>query len=311
VGFRTEALQNTRLQLGQGFAGMVALKRERISVADLRRGKTGFLRSPKFQDEGFHCYYGVPLIAKGRVRGVLEIFHRSPLKPDAEWLDFMEALAGQAAIAVENALLLKELQRTNFELTLAYDTTIEGWSRALELRDRDTEGHTQRVSYAAVKLGRRLGLNEAELVHVRRGAMLHDIGKMAIPDSILRKEGPLTWEEWEEIRRHPRYAFELLSPIAYLSAALDIPHYHHEKWDGSGYPDRLKRTDIPLAARLFAVIDVFDALTSPRPYRAAWDKSQARAYIQDQSGKHFDPEIAAEFVRMLEASRTGDLTIPK
>jgi HD-GYP domain-containing protein (c-di-GMP phosphodiesterase class II) len=311
VGFRTVVLQNTRLRLGQGYAGMVALKREMLNVADLRRGKTGFLRSPKFLEEGFRCYYGLPLIAKGRVRGVLEIFHREPLSPDPEWLDFMEALAGEAAIAVENALLLKELQRTNFELTLAYDTTIEGWSRALDLRDRDTEGHTQRVTYAAVKMGRRLGMNEGELVHVRRGAMLHDIGKMAIPDSILLKKAPLTPEEWEELRRHPRYAYELLSPISYLGPALDIPHYHHERWDGSGYPDGLKGTNIPLAARLFAVIDVFDALTSPRPYRPGWDKALARAYIQEASGKHFDPEVVSEFIRMLQASHTGDLTVPK
>src|SRR5512143_3072817 len=234
VGFRTEALQSTRLQLGQGYAGMVALNRETLSVPDLRRGKTGFLNSPRFMEEGFYCYYVVPLIAKGRVRGVLEIFHRRPLNPDSEWLDFMEALAGEAAIAVENAILLKELQRTNFELTLAYDTTIEGWSRALDLRDRDTEGHTQRVTHAAVKLGRRLGMGDVELVQVRRGAMLHDIGKMAIPDSILLKKGPLSPEEWEEIRRHPRYAYELLSPISYLGPALDMPHYHHERWDGSG-----------------------------------------------------------------------------
>ena len=183
------------------------------------------------------------------MRGVLEVFHRQPLNPDRDWLDFLEALAGQAAIAVENGLLIKELQKTNFELRLAYDTTIEGWSRALDLRDRDTEGHTQRVTYAAVKLGRRLGISRAELVHIRRGAMLHDIGKMAIPDSILLKQGPLTPEEWDEIRRHPRYAYELLKPIEYLGAALDIPHYHHERWDGSGYPDGLKGTDIPLSAQ--------------------------------------------------------------
>ncbi|HEY5982934.1 MAG TPA: HD domain-containing phosphohydrolase, partial [Anaerolineales bacterium] len=240
VGFRTEAMQDTRLHLGQGYAGAVAANRELVHVADLRRGKTGFLRSPQFLQEGFRCYYGVPLISKGRVRGVLEIFHRGPLEPDAEWLDFLEALAGQAAIAVENGLLFSELQKTNFELRLAYDTTIEGWSRALDLRDRDTEGHTQRVTHAAVKLGRRLGMSEADLIQVRRGAMLHDIGKMAIPDSILMKTGALSPDEWSEIRRHPRYAYELLRPIDYLGPALDIPHYHHERWDGSGYPDGLR-----------------------------------------------------------------------
>ncbi len=300
VGFRTGVLQHTRLQIGEGFAGMAALKQTPVCVPDLQRGKTGFLKSPKFIEEGFRAYYGVPLIAKGRVRGVLEIFHRTPLNPDGDWLEFMDTLAGQAAIAVENARLLRELQRTNFELTLAYNTTIEGWSRALDLRDRDTEGHTERVTDMAMKLARRLGLGESELVHIQRGAILHDIGKMAIPDSILLKPGPLTPEEWAVIRQHPRYAHELLSPISYLGPATDIPHYHHEKWDGTGYPDGLREDQIPLPARLFAVVDVYDALTSRRPYRKAWQKDRAVAYVQEQRGKHFDPEIAAEFLRMVE-----------
>ena len=170
----------------------------------------------------------------------MEILHRHPLNPDAEWLGFMEALAGQAAIAIENASLLKELQHTHFELTLAYDTTIEGWARALDLRDRDTEDHTQRVAAAALKLARRLGMQKSALVQVRRGAMLHDIGKMAIPDSILLKNGPLTADEWKEVRRHPQYAYDLLSPIPYLADCLDIPRYHHERWDGTGYPSGIE-----------------------------------------------------------------------
>ena len=302
VGFHTDALLHTHLQIGEGFAGMVALQQKTINVPDLERGKTGFLRSPKFAQEGFRSYYGVPLVAKGRVRGVLEVFHRSPLSPDPDWLEFLETLAGEAAIAVENAALLKELQRTNFELTLAYNTTIEGWSRALDLRDRDTEGHTQRVTDGAIRLARRLGFSEAEIVHVRRGAILHDIGKMAIPDSILLKPGPLTPEEWEIIRQHPRYAYELLSPIPYLGAALDIPHYHHERWDGAGYPDNLKGGQIPLPARLFAVVDVYDALTSHRPYRPAWKPQAALNYIDSQKGKHFDPEVASEFLKLVSAT---------
>src|SRR5574340_812003 len=217
----------------------------------------------------------------------------------------METLAGQAAVAVENAILLKELQRTNFELTLAYNTTIEGWSRALDLRDRDTEGHTQRVTDMAVQLARRLALSEAELVHIRRGAILHDIGKMAIPDSILLKSGPLTIEECDIIRQHPRYAYELLSPISYLGPATDIPLYHHEKWDGTGYPYGLKENQIPLPARLFAVIDVYDALTSVRPYRPAWSKDRAIAYLKEQSSQHFDPVIAAKFLQMIGSDGRG------
>ena len=309
LGFRTDVLQHTRLQIGDGFAGMAALQQKVIVVPDLQHGKTGFLSSSRFTGEGFRSYYGLPLIAKGRVRGVMEIFHRTLLHPDNDWLDFMEILAGQAAIAVENAILLKELQRTNFELTLAYNTTIEGWSRALDLRDRDTEGHTERVTDMSVKLGRRLGLSEAELVHIRRGAILHDIGKMAIADSILLKPGPLTEEEWDVIRQHPRYAYELLSPITYLSQALDIPHYHHEKWDGTGYPNGLGKNQIPLHARLFAVIDVYDALSSHRPYRPAWSKQKAIEYVRDQDGKHFDPAIVLEFLKMMEPGKTGGLSI--
>jgi HD-GYP domain-containing protein (c-di-GMP phosphodiesterase class II) len=302
VGFRTETLQQTRLPLGEGYAGTAALKRKVVSIPNLQHGYTGFLRSPKFAEEGFRSYYCVPLIAKGHVRGVLEIFHRSPLTPDTDWLDFMETLAGQAAIAVENATLFKELQRTNFELTLAYNTTIEGWSRALDLRDRDTEGHTQRVTEMALRLARRLGVSESELINIRRGAILHDIGKMAIPDSILLKAAPLTSEEWNIIRQHPRYAHELLSPISFVRPALDIPMYHHEKWDGSGYPEGLKGTQIPLYARLFAVVDVYDALTSDRPYRPAWTKEQAIAYIREESGRHFDPVIVRQFLMMLADS---------
>ncbi len=303
VGFHTEALTHTHLQLGEGYAGMAALHQKMVQVPNLQRGKTGFLTSPTFGQEGFHCYFGVPLVAKGRVRGVLEVFHRSPLNPDSDWLEFLETLAGEAAIAVENAVLLKELQRTNFELTLAYNTTIEGWSRALDLRDRDTEGHTQRVTDYAVKLARRLGFTDMELVHVRRGAILHDIGKMAIPDSILLKPGPLTADEWDIIRQHPRYAYELLSPIPYLGPALDIPHYHHERWDGTGYPHKLKENQIPLTARLFSVVDVYDALTSHRPYRPAWKPDEAAAYVSSQMGRHFDPQIAREFLGLMTADK--------
>lgn len=300
VGFRTEALRHTQLSIGAGYAGMAALKRQVISVPNLEYGRTGFIKSPKFPEEAFLSYYGLPLIAKGQVRGVMELFHRSVLSPDAEWLDFMKTLADQAAIAVENAILFKELQRTNFELNLAYNTTIEGWSRALDLRDRDTKGHTQRVTDLSLRLARRLGLTESELVHIQRGAILHDIGKMAIPDRILLKPGPLTSDEWEIIRQHPRFAFELLTPISHLGPALDIPHYHHEKWDGTGYPHGLKENQIPLYARLFAVVDVFDALTSERPYRPAWTREEATTYIHDEAGKHFDPAIAMEFLAMIE-----------
>jgi putative nucleotidyltransferase with HDIG domain len=300
VGFRTEAALQRTVSSEDSLAAKVRSNRRMLHIARPREGTPPELLSADFPGEGFRAYYGVPLLAKGRVRGVLEIFHREGLEPDSDWLGFMEALAGQAAIAIENDSLLQELQHTHLELTLAYDATIEGWARALDLRDRDTEDHTQRVAAAAVRLARRLGMSEAELLRIRRGAVLHDIGKMAIPDSILLKNGPLTAEEWEEVRRHPRYAYELLSPIPYLAESLDIPRYHHERWDGTGYPYGLKGKSIPIAARLFAVIDVFDALTSPRPYRSGWDLKLARDYLKQEAGKKFDPEIVAEFLRTLE-----------
>ncbi|RYF46768.1 MAG: HD-GYP domain-containing protein, partial [Cytophagaceae bacterium] len=190
------------------------------------------------------------------------------------------------------------LQRSNVELILAYDTTLEGWSRALDLRDKETEGHTMRVTELTMRLAQTLGLSDTEISHIRRGALLHDIGKMGIPDAILFKPGPLTEEEWGIMRRHPVYAFDLLSPIAFLRSALDIPHYHHEKWDGSGYPHGLKGEQIPLSARLFAVVDVWDALRSDRPYRAGWPAERVREHIKQGSGTHFAPHIVDAFLSL-------------
>ncbi|HEX7619845.1 MAG TPA: HD domain-containing phosphohydrolase, partial [Anaerolineales bacterium] len=188
----------------------------------------------------FVSYYGVPLIAKGQIKGVMEVFNRTAIEPDSEWLDFLNSLAGQTAIAIENSTLFENLQRSNSELNMAYDATIEGWSHALDLRDKETEGHTLRVAEMTVEIALTIGLDEDELVQVRRGALLHDIGKMGVPDGILLKPGPLTAEEWVVMKKHPTYAYEMLLPIRYLHPALNIPYCHHEKWDGTGYPRGLK-----------------------------------------------------------------------
>ena len=298
-GFRSNSLRYTRLKLGAGCAGRVAMERRLINVPDLETNSMDFVRSPLFAGENFIAYYGVPLMAKGRVLGVLEIFHRTPLNPDADWLNFLKTIAGQAAIAIDNAMMFKELQISNIELNLAYDATIEGLSRALDLRDKETEEHTRRVTDITLKLASALSVPETEMIHIRRGAILHDIGKVAIPDQILFKRGPLIEEEWEIMRRHPDIAVELLSPVTYLTPALDIPHWHHEKWDGTGYPDRLKGERIPFFARLFAFADVYDALTSDRPYRPAWRKQEAIRYINEQSGRHFDPHITPTFMDLV------------
>jgi len=306
-GFRTRFIERSRVRLGEGHAGRAALERRIIHILNLSETGSAFERAQLLAGEGFVAYYAVPLVAKGQVKGVLDIFHRQPLEPDEEWVDFLETLAGQAAVAIDNAALFDGLQRSHIELALAYDTTLEGWTRALDLRDKETEGHTQRVTQMTLRLARAMGIPESELPHIYRGALLHDIGKMGIPDSILLKPGPLTPEEWEVMRRHPVYAYELLSPIAYLKPSLDIPYCHHEKWDGSGYPRGLKGEEIPLAARIFSVVDVWDALRSARPYRPAWPEEKVVEYIREQAGKHFDPRVVDTFLSIvLEGWRPGD-----
>ena len=191
------------------------------------------------------------------------------------------------------------LQKAHTDLQEAYDKTIEGWVLALDLRDRETEGHTQRVTEMTLKLAHILNCTADELIHIRRGALLHDMGKMGIPDEILQKPGPLTDDEWVIMRRHPQYAYQMLSPINYLSQALIIPYYHHERWDGSGYPHKLKGKDIPLHARFFAIVDVWDALQSDRPYRKGLPSKEIVEYLQKEAGRLFDPEIVDIFIALV------------
>lgn len=193
-----------------------------------------------------------------------------------------------------------KLEQAHHNLLQAYDATIEGWSRALDLRDKETEGHTQRVTAMTVQLARACGLDQEALRYIRWGALLHDIGKMGVPDEILFKPSQLTEEEWHIMRRHPVHAYEMLLPIQFLDQALDIPYCHHERWDGSGYPRRLQGEAIPLAARLFAVVDVWDALRSDRPYRAGWSEDKVREHICTLSGTHFDPKAVALFLHVLD-----------
>jgi len=297
-GFRSEAFKSTRLYIGDSLAGQAIRTRTTVHIPNLSDSKL-LQRVQLLNEEGFVTYFGVPLIAKGQIKGVLETFHRSSIEPDSEWRSFLETLAGQAAIAIDNSVLFEELQQTNLNLSLAYDATIEGWSKALDLRDQETEGHTLRVTDMTVQLADIMGIGTTDLVHIRRGALLHDIGKMGVPDSILHKAGSLTEEEWAIMRRHPEFAFEMISPITYLRHALDIPYGHHERWDGSGYPRHLPGEQIPLAARIFAVVDVWDALISDRPYRKAFTKAKAADYVRENSGKLFDPRVVDAFLRMI------------
>lgn len=300
TGFRTPLIENSQVRIGDGYAGLAAQTYRTVFSPDLSQDPERISVFPLLAAEEFLSHYATPLIVKGQVKGVLEVFHREAFDADREWINYFETLATQAAIAIENASLFENLQRSNMELMLAYDATIEGWSRALDLRDKETEGHTQRVTEMVLTLAEKLGMSDMEKTDLRRGALLHDIGKMGIPDSVLLKPGPLSESEWEIMRQHPNYALQMLSPIPYLKRALDIPYCHHEKWDGSGYPRGLKGETIPLSARLFSIVDVYDALTSDRPYRAAWSREKVYHYIQEQSGTSFDPHIVQVFLNDIE-----------
>jgi len=299
-GFRSNLQSRLQVSMGASLTGQVVMNRQMVAIPDFALSEERLVNQKQLAEENFQAYYARPLIIKGELKGVLEVFHRSPLYVNPDWLNYFETLAGQAAIAIENARMFDSLERSNLDLMLAYDKTIEGWSKALDLRDRETEGHTRRVTDLTLRLAKQLGMNPPDIVHIRRGALLHDIGKIGIPDHILLKPGGLTEEEWIIMRQHPQYAYDMLSAVEYLRPALHIPYCHHEKWDGSGYPRGLKGEDIPLPARIFAIADVYDALTNHRPYRLAWVKEQALDYIRAQSGKHFDPKVVEAFMEIIE-----------
>lgn len=287
------ASQNVRV--GVGVTGWVAQHGKSVLIGDVRQDKRYHSIREDIRSE--LC---VPLIRKDQIIGVMNI-ETARLNAYSE-IDkqILETIASQLAIAIENANLFTNLEQTHLELSLAYESTLKGWAQALELRNVETKGHSDRVTEMTVRLAKLMGVDEPELVHLRRGAMMHDIGKMAIPDSILLKPESLTIEEWDIMRKHPVYAYEMLSLIEYLQPALDIPYCHHEKYDGTGYPRGLIGEQIPLTARIFAIVDVWDALISDRPYRKAWSKEEACKYIQKNSGNHFDPQVVDSFMNMLD-----------
>jgi len=237
-----------------------------------------------------------PLKIKDNLIGVIYVDNRAHTGIfRSEDLGIISAFSNQAAVAIDNARLFDDLQESNAELEIAYQATLEGWVRALDLRDKETEGHTQRVTTLTQRLARSMGVGEDDMVHITRGALLHDIGKMAIPDGILLKPSDLTTEERLTIQQHPIYAYQMLSPIKFLRPALDIPYCHHEKWDGTGYPRGLKGDTIPFAARIFSVVDVWDALIYDRPYRKGIAPAGVKKMITEKSGSHFDPRVVDAF----------------
>jgi response regulator RpfG family c-di-GMP phosphodiesterase len=241
----------------------------------------------------------VPIHSNKEKIGVMAIAVALPRELTAEDLKLLSSIAEMAGIAVHRLRLFEELQAATEALVAAYDKTIRGWATALELRDQETEGHSERVTEITMKLAAKMGLAEENLIHVYRGSLLHDIGKMGVSDTILLKPGPLDEREWEIMRHHPQYAYDLLAPIDYLKPALNIPYCHHEKYNGTGYPQGLKGEDIPLEARIFAVADVYDALISDRPYRLAWSQKDALEYIKKESGTHFDPLVVELFLELI------------
>jgi len=326
------AAEQERLVQGvmdKGLAGWVAQNRETGLIHDTLQDQ----RWTTLPDEPYHVRsaLGVPIMRQSDLMGVLTLIHAQPAHFTSEHVQLMHIVTAQMALILDNAQiynhLQQELQRreiaeaalqqanneledrvqartaelaiAHHELRTAYEATLEGWARALELRDYETQGHSQRVTEMAVALAKAIGVSGNDLEYIRWGALLHDIGKMGIPDSILLKPAQLTDLEQEQMREHPQYAYEMLSRINYLRPALDIPYYHHEKWDGTGYPLGLEGDQIPLAARIFAVVDVWDALTSKRPYRPAWSTDKAYCYISELAGTHFDPEIVKVFLQTI------------
>jgi len=266
---------------------------------------TNAQEDPRFGDQLSVAAYRLlsilcaPLKIKDNLIGVIYVDNRARTgifgKND---LELISGFANQAAVAIDNASLFDDLQESNAELQIAYQATLEGWVRALDLRDKETEGHTQRVTTLTRRLAQAMGVDDNALLHITRGALLHDIGKMAIPDGILLKPAGLSAEERVLIQKHPVYAYEMLNPIKFLLPALDIPYCHHEKWDGSGYPRGLRGEEIPFAARIFAIVDVWDALISDRPYRGGIKPKDVRDSIREQSGIHFEPQVVDVFLNM-------------
>ncbi|MBT3241152.1 MAG: PAS domain S-box protein [Chloroflexi bacterium] len=300
VGFKNTLLDRINILSEKSLAGKAMIEKKSILVNKIEDTSFNYMNKKVLKREGFKLYIAVPLLTHDKMLGVLEAYSKNEFNPEEDWLGYLELVGSQAALALDKASTYNDLIESHEYLTNAYDETLEGWVKALELKDREIKGHAERVVDLTVKLAIKLGIEGEELIHIRRGALLHDVGKMGIPDEILHKPGSLTEEEWVIMRQHPIMANELLSKIEFLRPSIDIPYYHHEKWDGSGYPKGIKGEDIPIAARIFAIVDVWDALLWDRPYRAAWPKEKAFNYLKEQSGVHFDPRVAGTFLEMVQ-----------
>jgi HD-GYP domain-containing protein (c-di-GMP phosphodiesterase class II) len=299
-GFRNNNRPPSRIRVDHSLAPRASLERQTVSLELARPDEPRRPDQPLMRDEEFTAYYAAPLIAHGQVCGVLEVFRRSGTEADPDWPDLIESFALQGAIAIDSTESFHNLQRIRSELALACDSTIEGWSRAVDLHAREAEGHSQRVSELSVRTAERMGIAPDQILSLRRGALLHDIGKLGIPEQILFKPDALTESEWQVMRQHPIFAEHLLEPIEFLRPALEIPKFHHERWDGSGYPYGLAGSNIPLAARIFSVVDVWDSMQAHRPFRRALSETETIEYLRQSSGRQFDPEVLRSFLQILQ-----------
>jgi len=294
-GFVEQRLQPDKIALTTSIAGQVLLDNRAISCADLNASPLSSLNSHT-RTQQFQAYFAKPLSVKGVAIGVMEVFFRKPFYPDQDWLSFFEAISTQAAVAHDAHRQYADLQKLQQSVSSSFKSTLETWSRSLELHALEVPGHIQRVVKESLQLAKLVGIPQDQLTNIEYGALLHDIGKLGVMDQILRKKGNLTDDEWEQIKCHPKIARDLLSNVKILKDALDIPYSHHENWDGSGYPQGLKGEKIPLPARIFAVVETFDALISDQPYRQAWSRQDAIHYLKDQRGKKFDPGVVDAFL---------------
>ncbi|MGD2080992.1 MAG: PAS domain S-box protein [Nitrospirota bacterium] len=306
-GYHTQKIHNLTIRLGKCFPGHVIRQKENLVINDIPSYLT---MTPKMtltkeyiqflEEEKVKSYFGTPLIVRGDIKGVLEVFHRSSIRITSTAEKILMTLAGQVGIGMENGELHQHLSTTIDDLTIAYDDTIEGWARALDFRDKESEGHSRRVTDMTVRIADMMEIDDKAFINIQRGALLHDIGKLGVPDAILLKPGKLNDKEWGVMQRHPEFAFELLSPIEYLKDAVHIPYCHHEKWNGTGYPRGLKEEAIPIEARIFAVVDIWDALNSDRPYRPKWEKVRILEYLKTLSGTELDSKVVEMFIKNSE-----------
>lgn len=298
-GFRGSGVRRVSLLLGEDQAGHAAMDRSVVSVVDLSSSQVVLAHPERIAGEDFVSMFAVPLIAKGQLKGVLELFFRSEVESNPDWVHFLETLARQAAVAVEDARLFNDLQRSFTDQAAACDASVEAWARLSCVVQKEPDWLLNVLSDLSLRVGRRMGLAEENIAHLHRGVLLHDVGKLVIPDIILSKESPLTADEWQTVRDHPNHAFNLLQPIAFLRPALHIPLCQYERWDGSGHPRGLKAREIPLEARIFSVVNVWTMLQCDRPGRTAVDGRQAAEFLREQAGRMFDPEAVEAFLELL------------